>query len=146
MSDPVTVTVTDALSARVEVRGHVLTVGEPEEKGGADDGPTPMETFLGGLSACVAITLRMYANLKGLPVRKITVHADQERKARADLPADEIPEWDDREEIPFVDLKIEVEGDLTEAQIERLGYIATRCPVHRVVGEHPIVHEHLVHV
>jgi putative redox protein len=144
MNESVKVSVRDAVAATVRVRGHTFRVGEPVDKGGTDDGPTPMETFLGGLASCVAITLRMYANLKGLPVREIRVRADQARTARGEIDPEEIEEGDDREEIPRVDLAIEIDGDVTDEQLDRLRHIAKRCPVHRVVTEHPIVHETLV--
>lgn len=142
-SETVRVVVRDGLRATAEVRGHTLRIGEPVEKGGTDDGPTPMETFLAGLSGCVAITLRMYANLKGLSVREIRVRAKQARARREEIPADALPEDDDRDELPFVDLEIEVDGDLTDEQTDRLRHIAKRCPVHRVVAEHPVVRETL---
>lgn len=143
MSETVNATVREAISARVEVRGHVVTIGEPVEKGGTDDGASPMEMFLAGLGACVGITLRMYANLKGLPVREIRVAAAQARKKRGEVPAEAIEEGDEREELPVVELSIEVEGDLTDAQVDRLRYIARRCPVHRVLTENPVVRETL---
>jgi putative redox protein len=39
---------------------------EPIDHGGADTGPAPFALVLSGLGACTAITLRMYAERKGL--------------------------------------------------------------------------------
>jgi putative redox protein len=52
---------------------HALTVDEPKVVGGNDAGPGPYEYLLIGLGACTAMTLRMYAERKGLPLRRVHV-------------------------------------------------------------------------
>jgi uncharacterized OsmC-like protein len=42
-------------------------------------------------------------------------------------------------------LAIALEGELNEEQRERLGYIAGRCPIHRLLDERPRI-EHTVSV
>ena len=46
----------------------------------------------------------------------------------------------------FIDLirrHIHIEGDLTEAQRERIGYIAKRCPIHRTLEARPRIEDEL---
>jgi putative redox protein len=61
---------------RIEIGGHVLTVDEPEEKGGRDQGPTPQELLAASLASCVAITIEMYAQRKGWDLGAIEVECE----------------------------------------------------------------------
>ena len=49
------------------------------------------------------------------------------------------PEDEERMKVPRITRRIRVTGDLDEKQVERLHYIANRCPVHRVVTENPYI-------
>ncbi len=51
----------------------------------------------------------------------------------------EFPEDEERVKVPRITRRIRVTGDLDEKQMERLRYIANRCPVHRVVTENPYI-------
>ena len=125
------------LRCTVAIRGHEIVADEPAAKGGEDEGPTPTEMFLAGLGACTAMTLRMYANVKGLPIESIEVEMEQAWVTPEEW--EDWPEGDERDRLPRITRRIRVEGDLTEKQRERLRYIARRCPVHRVVTEDPAV-------
>ena len=61
--------------ARVTVRGHEITVDEPESDGGKDRGPTPTELLLAALASCYTLSLRWAAGRRGLPVENIRVTA-----------------------------------------------------------------------
>jgi putative redox protein len=49
------------------VRGHTLAFDQPEAVGGADSAPSPTETFVASLGACVAFYGRRYLARHGLP-------------------------------------------------------------------------------
>lgn len=104
---------------------HTLTVDEPKAAGGNDAGPGPYEYLLIGLGACTAMTLRMYAEGKDLPLRRVHV-----RLSHRNIHAQDCADCETRE--GRVD-EIRLEGDLTEEQRERLLEIANRCPVHRTL-------------
>ena len=125
------------LRCDVEIRGHRIIADEPVDKGGGDEGPTPMEIFLGGLGACTAMTLRMYANVKNWPVESVEVELEHAWVTREEWP--DWPEGEERTKIPRILRRIRIGGDLDEAQMERLHHIANRCPVHRTVTENPVV-------
>ena len=58
----------------VNVRGrHILAADEPVSVGGSDTGPGPYEYLLAGLGACTAMTVRMYAERKNLPLDGVSV-------------------------------------------------------------------------
>jgi len=127
MNEPVRVTVRDSIRTGIEARGHRMIADEPPDKGGTDEGPTPTEMFLGGLAACTAMTLRMYATMKEWPLTGVDIEVGQERVK------------EDGRDFPRITMKLTLTGDLDEKQVERMKYIAHRCPVHRTVTESPEV-------
>ena len=61
--------------ARVTVRGHELTVDEPEADGGKDRGPAPTELLLAAVASCYTLSLRWAATRRGVPLEDIEVTA-----------------------------------------------------------------------
>jgi uncharacterized OsmC-like protein len=51
----------------VVVRGHRITVDQPEEAGGQDTAPTPTELFVSSLAACVGFYARRFLARHHLP-------------------------------------------------------------------------------
>ena len=76
------------------------------------------------------MTILLYVRRKGWPVRSVTVECSHERVHRRDL-----EDCDEGEQayIEVVRRYILVEGPLTAEQKERVGRIASRCPVHRTL-------------
>lgn len=107
----------------VRAGAHVLVADEPAGMGGADAGPAPYDYLLAALGACTSMTLRMYAERKGLPLRKVTVTLAHEKV-----------EVEGRGRIDRITRRIAVDGELTPEQRERLLEIANRCPVHRTLS------------
>lgn len=108
---------------------HTLNADEPRDKGGTDTGPTPYGLLTAALGACTAITLRMYADHKQLPLESITVRLKHDKIYAADC--EDCETKDGR--LDYIDREIELEGELTEAQRKRLLQIADRCPVHQTL-------------
>ena len=73
------------------------------------------------------MTVRMYAKRKEWAVEKINLTLDHE-KVSADACDDCITM---NGKIDIINIDVDFEGDLTEDQVERLKYIAGRCPVHK---------------
>src|SRR5215472_8350048 len=63
----------------VTIRAHHLLADEPTEVGGLDSGPSPYELLLAALGACTAMTIRLYAERKALPLDKVTVRLAHSR-------------------------------------------------------------------
>lgn len=124
-----TVVATNVVNYQVSIKGHghTITSDEPQAVGGDDTGPTPFELLLSSLAACTAITVRMYAARKDWPLEKINLSLSHQ-KISADA-CDDCVTLNGK--IDQIQIDISFEGDLTADQIERLEYIAGRCPVHR---------------
>ena len=97
---------------------------EPEDKGGTDGSPTPYEQLLGSLASCTAITLRLYADYKGIELDGVDVEAEFAR-----VPAS--PPSTAR--IEQIITRVTLHGRFDEAQRKRLAQIAERCPVHKTL-------------
>lgn len=103
----------------VDIRTHHLTVDEPAERGGEDDGPSPQELLAASLASCTAITMEMYAKRKGWDIGEVEVAVDYTPAERG-CPT-------------RFSLELRLPADATEEQRERLQVIAAKCPVHRTL-------------
>ena len=120
---------------RITAGGHQLIADEPAAIGGADSGPTPYDLLLAGLGACTAITVRMYADRKGWPLRQTTVRLRHQRIHAKDCAACETTLG----QLDQIERELQFEGELTDEQRARLMDIAERCPVHRTLESEVLV-------
>jgi len=104
---------------------------EPLAAGGTDTAPTPYELLLGSLAACITLTLRLYANHKGIALRGVDVDLEYDR-----VHADDCAECDESESgtLDRVRTRVTIHGDFDEAQRRRLAQVAERCPVHKTLA------------
>ena len=108
---------------------HALRADEPESYGGLGSGPGPYDLLLAGLGACTSMTIRMYADLKGLPLERATVRLSHGKIHAADCADCETREG----KVDRIERVVELEGDLDDAQRAKLLEIANKCPVHRTL-------------
>ncbi len=110
----------------VTVRGHKLLADEPLSfPEGTDKGLSPNDFLLSSLGSCTSITLRMYARLKKIPLEKIIITLN-------------------RGENGEIDRKIELTGDLTSEQKNRLFEISNKCPIHKVLTNSVKINSELI--
>ncbi|HEX6064762.1 MAG TPA: bifunctional alpha/beta hydrolase/OsmC family protein [Longimicrobiales bacterium] len=119
---------------------HRLRADEPESAGGTDSGPSPYELLAAGLGACTAMTIRMYADHKKLPLERVTVDLAHEKIHAADCAECETREG----RIDRIERVITLEGDLDTEQRARLLEIANKCPVHRTLHSEVYIPTRLV--
>src|SRR5690606_23685052 len=81
-SGDVTVTETGegAFQVVVAAGGVRFLADEPPEVGGLGSGPTPYDLVAAGLGACTAMTLRLYARGKKIPLDRVTVTVGHSRR------------------------------------------------------------------
>ncbi len=126
----------EGFAQQVTARDHRFSADEPVHVGGSDTGPTPYDLLLASLGTCTSMTVRMYAERKGWPLEGVRVALAHSR-----IHAEDCATCDGRDaKIDHIDRRIQVLGELDEAQRQRLLEIADRCPVHRTLtGEIRIV-------
>ncbi|MFZ2315853.1 MAG: alpha/beta fold hydrolase [Gammaproteobacteria bacterium] len=113
----------------IEIGTHTLMADEPIEAGGNDYGPNPYDLLLAGLGACTSMTLRLYANLKQMPLDRISVKLNHKKKYYKDCENVE----KENAKLDFIEVDVVVYGDLTNDQRMRLLDIAKKCPVHKTL-------------
>jgi len=108
---------------------HRLHADEPVAAGGEDAGPSPYQLLAAALGTCTSMTMRMYADLKGIALERATVHVRHDKIHAADCADCETREG----KIDVLYREIELEGSLDAAARQRLLAIADKCPVHRTL-------------
>jgi len=108
---------------------HHLIADELTDVGGDDAGPRPHEFLLAGLGACTAMTVRMYAARKAIPLTRVSVRLSRRKIKAADCTDCVTKEGEVEEMIR----EITLEGDLDAPTRAKLMEIANKCPVHRTL-------------
>ena len=104
----------------IEIDEHEMFADVPKNIGGEGTAPEPHDYFDAALGACKAVTLKMYAKKKDIPLTGVTVEVkrdnSQEQKGKYAL-----------------HVKLTLKGVLTNAQRDELHRVADRCPVHKLM-------------
>ena len=108
---------------------HRFLADEPVKLGGLDSGPGPYDLVLAGLGACTAMTMRLYAERKQLPLDRVTVRLSHDRIHAEDCENCETKTG----MIDRIERVISMEGALNPDDRKRLMEIADKCPVHRTL-------------
>ncbi len=108
---------------------HRLRVDEPVNFGGGNAAPGPYDYLLVGLGACTSMTVGLYARNKKWPLKDIVVSLRHSRIHAKDCEDCETKEG----MLDRIDAEIELTGDLTNEQRQKLLEIAGKCPVHRTL-------------
>ena len=111
---------TAAMAQQVQIRGHAFTADVSEAEGGADSGPSPHDLYDAALGACKALTVMWYARKKGLPVEDVQTRIERD-------------DSQERSGVYRLAAKLQVKGNLTDAQLQELHAVAQKCPVHKLM-------------
>jgi putative redox protein len=83
-------------------------------------GPSPHDLYDAALGACKALTVMWYARKKGIPVDDIQTRIERD-------------DSQERSGVYKLTAKLQVKGDLTDAQLQELHAVAQKCPVHKLM-------------
>ena len=93
---------------------------QPVAKGGQGLGFTPYDLLEAALANCMNVWARLYADHHGIPLIGI--------KTQVEL-------FQENSDETFFKYNIELEGDLTPEQKEKLIHIAKNCPIHKTISK-----------
>lgn len=120
---------------QIHIGNFVLYADEPQALL-AMKGPNPYEYLMAALGACTSMTLKMYAELKSIPLEKVIVILQHEKKhIESQDPHGKVQDEFRRE--------ITLEGNLTQEQRQALLKIAGKCPVHKTLQQSVIILDEL---
>jgi len=116
-------------TTHMKLGSHYMVADEPESVGGNDFGPSPYELVSAGLSACTAMTIKMYVARKKWDLQNVEVHTSYSKSHILDCENCEDP----TAKIDTFEREIKITGNLDEKQINRILQIADKCPVHKTL-------------
>lgn len=119
----------EGFTTQVKAGKHYFIADEPISFGGNDFGPTPYELVSAGLAACTSMTIQMYARRKKWSVENVETHVNYDKKHAQDCKdcSSKDAKIDTFERI------IDIKGNLSDSQVQKLLEIAEKCPVHRTL-------------
>ncbi|MEM7095970.1 MAG: alpha/beta fold hydrolase [Actinomycetota bacterium] len=119
---------------------HALLADEPLGIGD-DTGPAPYDFLLAALGTCTSMTLRMYADRKGWPLKDVAVRLKHAKVHAKDCENCET----ENGKVDLIERELVIVGDeLDDEQRQRLLEIADRCPVHRSLHDETHITTELV--
>lgn len=125
---------------RVRAGRHILVADEPVAVGGNDAGPGPYDYLLAALGACTSMTMRLYAERKGVNAERFSI-----RLSHRKIYAEDCADCDTKDgNIGEITRDITIEGEVPEAARARLMEIADRCPVHQTLTHEIKIRSRLV--
>lgn len=119
----------EKFSTHLKLGTHHFMADEPDDVGGNNFGPTPYQFLSGGLAACTAMTISMYAKRKKWDLKNVEVVIEYGKQHSLDCLDCE----NDSAKIDTFTRHIKLDGDLDNKQTSRLMEIADKCPVHRTL-------------
>lgn len=118
------ITWTAGVQLAVAVRGHRLIVDQPKEKGGGDQGITPVEMFIASLGACVGYFAVRFCQRHKLPTAGLAVHTIWEY---AEQPA----------RIGTIRIRVDLPIGFPSEMRERLQKVVEGCTIHNSLTHPP---------
>ncbi|MFZ4286580.1 OsmC family protein [Variovorax sp. HJSM1_2] len=109
-----------ALAQSVKIDMHQLLADVSVAEGGNDAGPSPHDFYDTALASCKALTVMWYARKAGIPVDDIHTVVTRDSSK-------------ERDGIYRLSAKLQIKGELTDAQMQKLQAVAEKCPVHKLM-------------
>ncbi len=100
---------------------HSAISDSTRDKGGSESGFRPHDLLEAALASCMNITVRMYADQQGIALSGVTTRVQLDRSKQ--------------DETVFM-CEIDLHGELTDTERERLITVAEQCPVRQTLSKH----------
>ncbi|MFH0023049.1 OsmC family protein [Pseudomonas fluorescens] len=104
----------------VQIDDHELFADVPKTAGGEGSAPEPHDYFDAALGACKALTLKMYAKKKDIPLTGVGVDVKRDNS-------------EEQKGKYVLHVTLTLKGVLTDAQRDELLRVADRCPIHKLM-------------
>jgi len=114
---------------------HTILADEPKAYGGDETGATPYNLLLAGLGACTSMTIKMYAERKGIDLQDVEIYLEHKKIHAEDCDTCESKTG----KLDKIERQIILKGNLTDEERARLIEIADRCPVHRTLHSEVVI-------
>jgi putative redox protein len=115
----------------IRVRDTGLTIDEPVERGGTNQGPSPTETLMGALAGCTNVIAQKCAEKHGVAFKSIQVDIVSKFDRRGVTLMEEI-------DLPFDDIEVHITVT-TDADAAAMDKVKTDlpkfCPVSKVMRQ-----------
>lgn len=129
----------EGFTTQLRAGKHYFTADEPKSFGGEDFGPSPYELLSAGLAACTSMTIQMYVRRKKWPIQNVETHVNHKKTHAEDCENCER----NTSKIDVFEREIVLQGNLDEAQQQKILEIADKCPVHRTLSNKVGITTHL---
>ncbi|RZA25649.1 MAG: OsmC family peroxiredoxin [Proteobacteria bacterium] len=107
------------LHVELKAGAHTLSSGISRAQGGNDEAPSPHALLEASLSSCTILTLELYAQRKEWALGVVTCQVRIESESATGT---------------VMERSISFSEKLTPEMRERLGQIADKCPIHKVLS------------
>lgn len=110
----------------VEARGFEMVVDEPEEMGGTDEGPNPLEYLLGAEAGCLSVTAYVVARDMDIDVNDLEIEIEGGFNPAVNLGET----TDERAGLQHADVTIKADTDADDEILQTwIEQVEQRCPV-----------------
>lgn len=117
--------VVEGFRTEAQIRQFTVTVDEPQNLGGTDQGPNPVELVLAALGTCREIVYATYARVLDIPIDSVSVTVEGSLAPRGFFGVADVPAG-----FQGVTFTVEVASPAPAAEISRLiATVNARCPV-----------------
>jgi putative redox protein len=111
---------------------HVWNSDVDKTLGSEDRAPDPHDLLDSALAACTTLTLELYIRRRQMPVTDLRVTVDR------------VEGKNEQGQVRYqMQRRIFIEGDVPEADRERLLEIANKCPIHRLLSGEILIQSEL---
>ena len=109
-----------------KVRQFSIAVDEPENFGGKDSAPTPVEYILAGYAGCLNVVVNLIAKEMGITIKSLEINIT------GDINPEKLLGISDKERAGFKSLNIQmnIKSDASKDMLQKLlTQVKERCPV-----------------